>query len=100
MTDYGDISGLGFTFQPGSTRDCVTISTVDDRDIESNERFSLSLLSPSSQVMVRIGSPSSATITILDNEETTSQPPSSGLDSVVVAIQVVSIDLDHIAVNP
>ena len=79
MEDYGDISGESFTFQPFSTRDCITISTVDDFVIESNERFTVSLLSPISTVTVTVGSPDTAFVTITDNEEITAPPTTSGI---------------------
>ena len=79
VDDYGDISGDGFTFQPSSTRDCITISTVDDRDIENSERFTVSIVIPTGDVVVGVGSPGSASVIITDNEETTSPPSTSGL---------------------
>ena len=71
------MSGLGFTFQTSTTRDCVTISTVDDGVPEADERFSVRLLNPTSEVMVVVGTPGTASIVILDDDEPTTQPPPS-----------------------
>ena len=79
VEDYSDISGEGFTFQPFSTRDCITIGTVDDFVIESDERFIVSLLNPISAVTVTVGSPDAASVTISDNEEISAPPTTSGI---------------------
>jgi len=54
------------TFAAGETSKTVSVPVTDDSSIEGNETVQLSLSSPSAGVM--LGSPSTATLTIVDND--------------------------------
>ena len=53
-------------FQPGTTLQCVTVTTREDSALEGNESFSLELGTADSNVI--IGPPSSSIVTIADND--------------------------------
>lgn len=64
-SDFNAASGT-LTFSPSQTSQTVNVTTVDDTGVESAETFTLSLSSPSGGAT--LGSPSSATATINDND--------------------------------
>ena len=53
-------------FQPGTTLQCVTVTTREDSALEGNESFSLELGTADSGVI--IGPPNSSIVTIADND--------------------------------
>jgi hypothetical protein len=53
------------TFSPGVTSQTIIISIIDDLCPESNESFTVTLSNPSGATL---GTPSTATVTILDND--------------------------------
>ena len=55
----------------GSDNVIVTVTAVDDTDPESDEVFTLSLMSDPSSSLVIIDAPSSITVTIIDDDEAT-----------------------------
>ena len=64
-----DYSGVDedeeLTFSPGQTYSCLSIETLDDSVDEANETFFVSLVTATNAT---IGSPSSATVTIVDDD--------------------------------
>src|SRR6185503_14192376 len=68
-TDYAGLSGI-LTIPAGSSSANLMISPIDDASVEGNETVVVTLSPEAGYVM---GSPSSATITIVDNDQT---PPS------------------------
>lgn len=63
-SDYTATSGV-LTFAGGETTKTITIPILEDILVEGNENFTIALTSPSAAIL---GSQSSATITILDND--------------------------------
>ena len=63
--DYVAASGT-LSFAPGETSATVTVIVIDDQFDEPNETFRLTLSNPVNAVL---GTPHTATITILDNDE-------------------------------
>lgn len=72
LTDSGDdFTGVALSGNVQSTGDqfCLTVSIVDDNNVESSEEFSVSLSLPGSNINPRIiVAQSEVTVTILDNE--------------------------------
>ena len=64
-SDFAPVSTT-VTFAPGSTRETVTISIIDDQDVEGDEMFSVMLSSPSSDSVLI--PPSSITVIIAVND--------------------------------
>ena len=64
-SDYTAVSQV-VTFAPGETQKNVSVPIADDSLVEGNETVSLSLSSP--PIGTILGSPSSATLTIVDND--------------------------------
>jgi hypothetical protein len=64
-SDYTQTSGL-LVFGTNETSKSFTVSIVNDSAIEANESVNITLHSPSSSFI--LGSPSSATLTIVDND--------------------------------
>ena len=64
--DYVATSGT-LTFAPGVTSQTITIATLDDAVVEGSEFFTVTLASPT-PAGTSLGSPSSATVTITDND--------------------------------
>ena len=58
-------------FQPGETQQVVFIPIVDDGYVEGNESFTVSISNPVGGVL---GSPTTATVTIQDNDTTATNP--------------------------
>jgi hypothetical protein len=69
-SDY-QISEGTLNFNPGETSKIVTVLIVDDKFVEGNETIGLTL-SNATGTNVTLGSPSTATVTILDNDTVTS----------------------------
>ena len=65
--DYTAIPTTTLTFNPGDTSKTFTVPIIDDNGVELDETVILSLGNPSNTVL---GTPASATLTILDNEGT------------------------------
>ena len=63
-SDYTATSGT-LTFAPGETSKTFTIPITNDTVVDSNETVKLSLTSPTNAVL---GTPASATLTIIDND--------------------------------
>jgi hypothetical protein len=72
--DYTAISGT-LTFTPGVTQTAFNIAIVDDALVENAETFSVTLSNP---VSATLGTPSSAQVTIADNDLPTVQLSSAG----------------------
>lgn len=64
-SDYTAVSGT-LTFADGETSQTITVPIEDDTLVEGKERFSLTLSNPSGGA--DLGSPNSATVSILDDE--------------------------------
>jgi hypothetical protein len=96
-SDFIAASGT-LTFLPTQTSQTVSVATIDDSIVESQESFSMALSSPSSGSA--LGSPSSATGIINDNDVPPNQPPVANPDSATVAscgsviVNVVANDTD------
>lgn len=63
-SDYTPITGT-LTFAPGETSKTLSVPVIDDTSDESNEVFTLSITDP---VNATLGTPHTATITILDDD--------------------------------
>ncbi len=68
--DYATTGGR-LQFAAGETSKPIVVSIVDDGYVEGNETFTLSLSNP---VGMSLGSPATTTITIVDNDQTASNP--------------------------
>ncbi|HJP90527.1 MAG TPA: NF038122 family metalloprotease [Pyrinomonadaceae bacterium] len=69
--DYGTTVGT-LRFGAGETIKSITIPIINDVLVEGNENFTLTLTSPTGATL---GSPQTATVTIVDNDAPTSQNP-------------------------
>jgi photosystem II stability/assembly factor-like uncharacterized protein len=69
--DYATLVGT-VRFAPGETAKTISVLVVDDRYAEGNEQFNLTL---SNAVGATLGTPSTATVTINDNDTVTSVNP-------------------------
>ena len=56
----------------------MSVTTIDDSTVESNETFTMSLSNPTGGST--LGTPSSATATINDNDSTSNLPPVANFD--------------------
>jgi hypothetical protein len=65
--DYSN-NPIAVTFNPGQTTQVINIPIVDDNLIEGNETVQLSLTNPTGTSRVSLGAPSTATLTIVDND--------------------------------
>lgn len=75
--DYTARSGtLTFTSSPGSQT--ASVATIDDTVVESGETLTMSLSGPTGGAV--LGTPSSATATINDNDSAPNQPPVANFD--------------------
>lgn len=96
-SDFTAASGT-LSFSPAQSSQVVNVTTIDDTAVESAETFSMSLSGPSGGST--LGSPSSATATINDNDVPPNQPPVANADSTtvnscaVVSVNVVANDTD------
>jgi subtilisin family serine protease len=77
--DYISASGVA-SFAPGETSKSFSILLIDDSYAESTETFSVSLSNPVGGVL---GSPSTATLTVTDNDSITGVNPVDGADFFV-----------------
>jgi hypothetical protein len=77
-SDYTAKSGA-LTFTTAQTSQTVNVVTIDDATVESAETFSMSLSSPTNGAT--LGTPSSATAQINDNDGSTNQPPVANFDN-------------------
>lgn len=68
--DYS-VSSSSFTFNPGDVTSVITVTVIDDIDSESAETIIATLGTPTG---ANIGTPSSATITITDDDATPGLP--------------------------
>jgi len=68
--DYATLSG-SVAIPAGSSTATLTVSPVDDSSVEGNETIVLTL---SADAAYTVGSPSSATVTIADNDQSSTQP--------------------------
>ncbi len=68
--DYNTAGGT-LRFAAGETSKNITVSIIDDGYVEGNETFTLTLSSPT---VVSLGTPSTATVTIVDNDAATTNP--------------------------
>lgn len=76
--DYTPVSG-SLSFEVGTTEANISIPILDDSEEEENETFILTLSDPSSNAL--LGSPASATLTILENDIPDSEPPTISITS-------------------
>jgi uncharacterized repeat protein (TIGR01451 family) len=94
--DFSPSSGV-ISFAPGEFSRPLTLSIVDDAQVESNETVSISLSGP---VNAQIAFPSNAVLTIFDNDFSSNQPPVAVIDAATVAsgqstfINVLTNDYD------
>ncbi len=65
--DYSN-NPIQVTFNPGQTTQVINIPIVDDNLIEGNETVNLSLTNPTGTSRVSLGAQSTATLTIVDND--------------------------------
>jgi hypothetical protein len=77
--DYETTIGT-LQFDPGQTSRSFSVAIVNDSYAEGNESFTVSLSNPAGAVL---GSPSTATVTIVDNESTTLPNPIDSTDFFV-----------------
>jgi len=63
--DYAAVGGT-VTFPPGATQSTFNVAIVNDAVIENSETFSITLSSP---VSATLAAPSSASVTIIDNDQ-------------------------------
>jgi subtilisin family serine protease len=70
-TDYQSLSG-SVTIPDSATSATVTVTPIDDSDVEGSETVVLTL---SPNAAYTVGSPSSATVTIADNDQPPPPPP-------------------------
>ncbi|HJZ80920.1 MAG TPA: PQQ-dependent sugar dehydrogenase, partial [Pyrinomonadaceae bacterium] len=77
--DYSQTIGT-LHFAAGETFKTISVPLTDDTRAEGNETFSISLSNPSGAIL---GSPSSAIVTIADNETTTGTNPIDSVDFFV-----------------
>lgn len=97
--DYTAKSGT-LTFTTVQTAQTVSVTTIDDSAVESNEAFSMSLSSPTGGAA--IGTPGTVTATINDNDSGGgNQPPVANFDNAgsmtcgdVMTFNVVANDTD------
>jgi len=97
--DYSSTSGTK-TFTAAQTSQTVSVTTVNDTNVESAETFTMSLSNPTSGATV--GTPGSATATINDNDSGGgNQPPVANFDNAgtmtcgdVMTFNVVANDSD------
>lgn len=75
--DYTTTSGT-LTFTSAQTSQTVSVPTIDDTTVESAETFTMSLSGPTGGAT--LGTPSSATATINDNDSAPNQPPVANFD--------------------
>ena len=68
--DYGAMSGI-LTFAPGETSKTFFISITDDATKEATETFNIVL---SNATNAKLGSPTTATVSITDNDKRTRAP--------------------------
>lgn len=66
-TDYTSLSGVA-TFSSGNTTTSITVTPIDDAEYEGNETVVLTLVDGSGYF---VGSPTSASLTIADNDKPT-----------------------------
>lgn len=97
--DYSSTSGTK-TFTAAQTSQTVSVTTVNDTNVESAESFTMALSNPTSGATV--GTPGSATATINDNDSGGgNQPPVANFDNAgtmtcgdVMTFNVVANDTD------
>jgi subtilase family protein/Calx-beta domain-containing protein/CARDB protein len=65
--DYTSKTGT-LVFAPGVTSQTITVATIADVLVEGNETFTVTLSNPSPAASIKLGAPSTATVTISDND--------------------------------
>jgi hypothetical protein len=71
--DYWGFNPTELIFADGETSKLVSVQTINDSMVENDETFEIYLTSPS--VNYTIGANARITVTILDNDEATNNPP-------------------------
>lgn len=84
-SDFRDTSGT-LTFAPGETQKVVRVQILDNTIRESNEKLTITLSQPTG---VRLGTPKTATVTIVDDDN----PAVSGRWGPVLALPTVPIHM-------
>jgi YD repeat-containing protein len=93
--DYASTSGT-LTFTTAQTVKTVNVTTVNDSAVESPETFTMSLSAPTGGAT--LGSPSSATATINDNDGGGgNQPPVANPDDGGVILTCHTVDINVVA---
>ena len=82
-SDFTAASGT-LSFSPAQNSQTANVSTIDDAGSESAETFTMSLSGPSGGSV--LGSPSSATATINDNDAPPNNPPVANADSMSISM--------------
>lgn len=77
--DYGSTAGT-LRFASFETSKSIVVPIVNDVYVEGNETFSITLTTP---VGAQMGSPASLTVTIVDNDTTSTQNPIDGVEPFV-----------------
>ena len=74
-SDYevGDLASRTLTFGPGETTKTFEVVILNDDKVEADETFTVSLSNPTGGA--KLGQPSSATVTIRDNDEEDEEEP-------------------------
>jgi len=67
-SDFSAVSSMELTFQPVTMEQCIDITIREDTNLESSETFSVQLSTLDQNVTL---APTSATITIEDNDSKT-----------------------------
>jgi Calx-beta domain len=86
-TDYSSRSGT-LTFPGGQSSRVITVPITNDTDAESDETFTVTLSSPT---LASLGSPSSATVTITDNDGVQTLAFSSATASVGESVSPLNL---------
>ena len=86
LSDYNTVSGT-LSFAAGETSKTITVFITDDVFVEGNQTFSIAFSNPSGATL---GSPSTATVTITDNDAST--PTTNPIDAASFYVRQHYVD--------